>query len=524
MQVVRRQLSVVSGSPTRLRAHNGQWTTDHGRPPGFTLTEVMIAVALVLVLIVGVAQIFQMTSTTVSSGQALQALTRDARAAEATLSNDVQSMVTHTDQPALIIWNQRHAEFLDANHEAGEFAFERAPNDYFEEQRRILTIDSGGTPVRVPPAIYNERNHRVDILGFFTSNFYRRQTPGTTGASLMPLDQTANEAFVWYGHLLTPDAQDVPGTWIGVPGGYARHWILGRQAILLNPDATDSADWQALVDVDRADFRNFIRTSRYDVARGSIRDITARVINQIANNNDWWNQGFLFRLQANPHPEAPFTPEGVAQTTPIFLVNVTSIVVEYAGDFLYQLDKDDWQYGDDPSAWGAPVGTYNSIVGSDGKIDFVYHPAGSSDAVKQIRWYGLPRDVNSDVAGEAGKPDGAIFSTDVIPLRDLWVLADNALVAQGMPSVGRHAPFEREPADVYPGLRGVLNRITEGTTPNNGYANATDGMQPDEAYYCAWGPNDRKPMLIRITLVMHDPQGRLPEGQTFQYVLRVPGS
>lgn len=479
----------------------------------FTLTEVIIAIALVVILVIGVAQVFQMTSQTVSSGQALQILTRDARAAEATLSADVQSMVSHTDQPALIIWNQRHAAFLDANHEAAD------------PDRDPMTLDTELPVTPIPPAIYNDRNHRVDILAFFTSNFYRRQTPGTSGASLLPLDETANQAFIWYGHLLTPDAPNVPGTWIGVPGGYAREWILGRQAILLNPDSLrDYADWEALVNLSHGDFERYIRTSRFDVAKGSIRDITNRVLNQAG----WWREGLLFRFQANPNPPIPYTPEGIAQTTPIFLNNVTSIIVEYAGDFLNQLDKDDPRImappGEAHLQWGAPVGTYNSQMGSDGQIDFVYHPAQSPDAVKQIRWYGLPRDVNSDLAGEAGQVDGAIFSTDVIPLRDLWVLADDALVAQGFPSVGRRAPFERDPSEVYPGLKMVQNRITEGSTPNNGYAHPTQGMQADEAYFCAWGPNDRKPMLIRITLVMHDPQGRLPEGQTFQYILRVPGS
>src|SRR5690606_2162331 len=79
----------------------------------FTLTELMIAIALVIILAVGVAQVFQMTSQTVSSGQALQPLTRDARAAESVFSNDIQSMVTHTDQPALIIWSQRNEAFLN---------------------------------------------------------------------------------------------------------------------------------------------------------------------------------------------------------------------------------------------------------------------------------------------------------------------------------------------------------------------------------------------------------------------------
>ncbi len=483
----------------------------------FTLTELMIAIALVIILAVGVAQVFQMTSQTVSSGQALQTLTRDARAAESVFSNDIQSMVTHTDQPALIIWSQRHGAFLNEHDRLSD------------EDGDPMTIDLNEDGVinaygeRLSAAIYGRRNHRVDILAFFTSNFYRRQTPeNNSGTLLPPVDATANEAFIWYGHLL-PVGQNER---LGLPQGYAAEWRLGRQAILLDPNASGASvlSANALLNVSSSAF-NDLRRSRYDVANATIRQIAAAIL----NNPDWWREGLIFRLQANPYPQAPYTADDIAQATPIFLNHCTSFIVEYAGDFLDQLDKGDPRIQgatleEQAAQWGAPVGTYNSIAGSDGQIDFLYHPARSPDAVKQIRWYGLPRDTNSDVQGGSGKQDGAIFSTDVIPLRDLWVLANDALVSKGMPPVGDHAPFERNPQEIWNEVRWVENKITEGTTPADGYANPDQGMQPNEVYYCAWGPTDRKPMLLRITLIMHDPNSRLPDGQTFQYVLKVPGN
>ena len=36
------------------------------------------------------------------------------------------------------------------------------------------------------------------------------------------------------------------------------------------------------------------------------------------------------------------------------------------------------------------------------------------------------------------------------------------------------------------------------------------------------GPNDQRPKLIRITMTLEDATGRLPDGQTYQYVFQVP--
>jgi hypothetical protein len=53
-------------------------------------------------------------------------------------------------------------------------------------------------------------------------------------------------------------------------------------------------------------------------------------------------------------------------------------------------------------------------------------------------------------------------------------------------------------------------------------ANGPMSMLSGAQYICAWGPTDVKPKLIRITLTLDDPTGRLPEGQTYQYVYAVP--
>ena len=49
-------------------------------------------------------------------------------------------------------------------------------------------------------------------------------------------------------------------------------------------------------------------------------------------------------------------------------------------------------------------------------------------------------------------------------------------------------------------------------------------MGVNQEYRCAWGPNDPKPKMIRIIMVVDDPSGRLQsrDGQSFEFVFELP--
>ena len=38
---------------------------------------------------------------------------------------------------------------------------------------------------------------------------------------------------------------------------------------------------------------------------------------------------------------------------------------------------------------------------------------------------------------------------------------------------------------------------------------------------CVWGPQDRKPKLIRITIVQFDPNRRIHDGKSYEYIFNV---
>src|SRR5690242_8451881 len=60
---------------------------------GFTLIELMVSIALVLILILGINQVFKIASDTVNGGQAISAASREDRSIQGTIYPDMQNAV-----------------------------------------------------------------------------------------------------------------------------------------------------------------------------------------------------------------------------------------------------------------------------------------------------------------------------------------------------------------------------------------------------------------------------------------------
>jgi hypothetical protein len=316
-------------------------------------------------------------------------------------------------------------------------------------------------------------------------------------------------------------------------------------------------------------------TSRYDVANTSIaeyRNILKQYIEEMSRQRtlgtpftvDWWDPLMAgVRFYANPFITKPLTPSTTdpnlqaAQLAPCFLKGCSQFIVEYAGDFLNQ----------NPTT-GAVINTY--VDGpTDGQVDFVIDQNGN----RQIRWYGLPRAVPNagsiplqTTDNTQNNPLGATpyiaNAQNVYPLADIWATDPNIT---GFPTVGAlsFAPFEKISQTV-PGASAPtsppVNWPTGGTARQLNwyppYQSAGTPLQPPwptptgtvfyqrpsgtnyltpippsggpnsaltegEYYTCAWGPYDRKPLMIRITITMEDPNNHLANGQTYQFVFRL---
>jgi prepilin-type N-terminal cleavage/methylation domain-containing protein len=246
------------------------------RSAGFTLIELMVSVAMVLVLIVGVNFVFQTTTDAISAGQAAGAAARDSQAAQTLLFDDFKNV--SKNPPCFIIASQLVTQFLNtADAQTGDdprkIVLDTAGN--FEWIGSLADAPGGAQQLGIlSPAILNTRSHRCDLVRFFARGNYHRRS-ANDGSYTSPT--TSNDAFITLGHVMLPTKDetsyigpvtDLPGfprhlletstggfanllTPISNPptdtgpdqrvGAYACDWVLGRSVTLLRDQITNPA-------------------------------------------------------------------------------------------------------------------------------------------------------------------------------------------------------------------------------------------------------------------------------------------
>ncbi len=573
---------------------------------GFTLIEVTISVAIALVLMLGIAEVFRVVGDTVGTGQASANVQRDTRAAQGVMQNDFNSAVSD-GAPYMIINAQQ------------QWAFRNQADLLADKDGKPDTYDptNSGTETAEPAAYYNYRSHRIDQISFFGRGNFTRQTgadaASTNGNSPFVANMGGNEAMLWYGHLNLADnagsfqttgsvtgtassvfgCSQTPGngsgnlsspTYFANSGGgnnpnnyFATSWILGRQQVILQPPTSldnynNTVSPSAVVDqsnkgrVQYAYLANGLPlsplaynsgayvssgvssgsltlavengalatmlSSRIDLAATSLLNYHNGLQSNLTKYPYWWQLlpagGNAMRFQAQPFflqtssggtAQPKITAEAVALQAPILIRGCTQFTVEYAGDYLNQTTT---------GATAANQGVIDTYIrkssgggyengSTDGQIDYVLQPVpGSSPTTyaRTIRWYGLPRSTSNNTTLNA-------INGDVCPLRDMFTVASGATASAGFTPVAysdgstipANAPFEQtfptyQPSDYI------------GTANTSG--NMTSTLTNPATYLCAFGPNDPKPKMIRITITVDDPGGRLGDGQTYEYVYTLP--
>jgi prepilin-type N-terminal cleavage/methylation domain-containing protein len=493
---------------------------------GFTLVELLVSIAIALLLILGVNEVFKIGAQTVGAGQAFSSITRDERTAQFSFYTDVHNALT-VSQPALMFCSQCTFAFRDPQEAAAEPS--GTPS--------TLTINNN--PQLVSNVLLSSRNYRTDTLGFFAGgDLYQRQTASD---GYFVSSTTSSNAWIWYGHLMLPNntaaaatgvAGYTPGTtanWFypgGLGGGisqndnnrYAAQWILGRMAMLLvpTPNSANLADANYIVNTTPASNPTAaanplgysalsnnnipIFTSRYDLVAASTSSfnayntpalrsmmmLTAPLITPPSASQQ------VLRYQANPFPVKPLNAANMAAVAPIFLNHCCHFIVEYAGDYLTQDNNP-------ASATYGQVATGAAGAQGDNVVDFVV-----INGIRKIRWYGFPRDADGD---------GIIDPLhDVVPLRDILQAASP--LGPGLSAASGFAPWESGSLLASP--------------PQSNYA-ASGATQPGAQYFCSWGSESSWPVLsgagnglprmLRITISLDDPAGRLAAPQTYEYVI-----
>jgi hypothetical protein len=527
----------------------------------FTLIELMVSIFLLMLVMIGINSVFSSTSATIGVGQAQSEGIRDARAGHAVLTQDLSALASDGPSLIISMhqtagFRSQQVRLGDPTPTL-PLSWDRNADGVEAAAENVSVYDYGDRSFRHDTISFFGRGaFRRQTGGIRTPVMSADRQPLTANSTIreawiwighLALANNNN------GYVITPQAGNVPAVLTDPGAGtpdtnpnnfYATQWTVARQAILLserNPDDPTTGqigpgaqhyiqrNWM-LSDPVTVGVTNLsplayfspstentaitqLQTSRYDLASTSITGFATRLSAVIGANGpttfNWWGDVAdatvpnlfatrNFRFQANPFVVRPLTAATVSQQAPIFLKGCSSLIVEYAGNFVTQ----------DPTT-GAVTG---ATPDAEGTIDFVVTGTTAANRRRSIRWYGLPRstDLNNDpVAPNVGVritsaseaptlPVGAPnqYFNDVVPLRDLLG--------------GTPATFERVVPTGTP-----VSAPVYGVSPTNNAAN--------ESYICAWGPNDpNRPKLIRITFTLEDSLNRLPEGQTFEHVFTLP--
>ncbi|MGA2442061.1 MAG: type II secretion system protein [Tepidisphaeraceae bacterium] len=224
--------------------------------PAFTLIELMLSLAMVLILILGINFVFRTATDAVGAGNALNSINSDSQATQPMIFDDLRNV--SKNPPCFIISSQLVTQFLNSD------------DAKTSSDPTVIVTDNAGTQVKIangPPAGYvsslsaailGPRNHRADMLKFFAHALYHRRSgpDGTYYAS-----DSSNDALIEYGHAALPSndlsqfygPSSLPNnattysnymyagnTVTGVPriGAYASDWVLTRRVTLLKDPST----------------------------------------------------------------------------------------------------------------------------------------------------------------------------------------------------------------------------------------------------------------------------------------------
>jgi hypothetical protein len=218
----------------------------------------MVSLGLMVILMLAVNYIFSNVSRATSATQAFSRATRDAQSAQAVMFRDFAA-ADMENAPFVLLRSSAMPAFRNAaDRLAGPDTVSVPPNP-------LWVVDpngSGNGSVQISAATYNERNHRLDIVSFFSRDAFQRQTgggtmtPSGTFVERFVDPMSCPEAWIWYGHLVLPTnsgtftyssgQQVTPGS--VDPGSpnfgsnpnnyYASQFTLGRfQMLLQDPDA-----------------------------------------------------------------------------------------------------------------------------------------------------------------------------------------------------------------------------------------------------------------------------------------------
>lgn len=268
----------VTAQPRRRASH------------GFTLTEILVALALVVLLLLGVSRVFTLTAETIRRGQNFSNAIRVQKSIGQLLANDIVGYAASIDPdrfdlgnldpnsgnvpltdtvngpPFLIISNYRVPAYRDADEQKSDPTAPQITDTFTNRSNAIRSIDLNNDGDDTDPgetvSIYSPlRNYRCDTITFFSKGTFLSQIGAWQSAnnSLANAGVSADYAMIHYGHLrlfnsdllelndsfagygtpgesLTPlGRRDLDRRYPNRNNEYASQFTLGRVQMLLKP-------------------------------------------------------------------------------------------------------------------------------------------------------------------------------------------------------------------------------------------------------------------------------------------------
>ena len=271
---------------------------------GFTMIEMLVTLAITIVLMLFVGQIFSHVSDAAKSGISISHVIQSARVITGQISDDGANMVGAGEGGFLIIQTGASPASSLNEDDAGT-------RTYFADQ--VMWVRLRGDLEPMVPATDNTYANSAD---------------------------DANHVRVYYGHALKSNANGSAGSTFGAAGAnqYASQWVLGRHAMFLadtpSGNRASTAGYGGTVSGTAGSY--FSGFSGSQTVRFGVSDVADRTLTEInAGTVDASTVGFgtgaTNRLVVNPAPSSgDVNGWAVAQMSPILATGVSDMIVEYA--------------------------------------------------------------------------------------------------------------------------------------------------------------------------------------------------
>ncbi|MFT3788991.1 MAG: prepilin-type N-terminal cleavage/methylation domain-containing protein [Tepidisphaeraceae bacterium] len=543
----------------------------------FTLTEVLIAMALTAILLVGISRIFGLTSNTIKTGQAFAKAMRQQKAVYSALSRDLlgtsmSGNIAEPDdgsglipigsaqslsarQPELIIGNFRVPTFpnrSEMDRSGTTFTFPAArgsfPNGQEIDPNDSTKIRNGG-----PIFAYGQRNFRIDTLGFFSRGSFSSQTGGAVLGENFIAPTTATEAWIWYGHLKVFAGSD-PGS-IGQNLNYINYFCTPGVPFSVPTTATGQSNKAGQPN------RNSFFAEDFKLGRMSILLVPPQAASngeRYIRDDNGLRRPYLYRGWQQPTDTGtapvPFAPNSTdvhivnaalsdtdsvyipGSTTTAYdithaLVDVTATTSREFRSRLSTLQNTAtwWTFGFCQSVHRFNVNPFPAKPFDAAKMSQRSQllTEGCSQFIVEFAGDYLTQDANGVV--QSAVPDGTIDFVRINNINHIrWYGlprdVDGDGVIAGNTNAARLTSLDVIPVRDLGGQRAFERTVL---VPNNNYGSITTetGDLDTTSYVCIWAPAELDaglaPKLIRVIVEMRDPAGALQTPVTQEYVFPV---